>query len=403
MKTIECDALIVGGGVVGLSVAYELIQEKPDLNIIILEKEMEVGVHASGRNSGVLHSGLYYGQDSLRAKACSIGSRKMMEFSLKHSIRFVDSGKVIVPTSEKEDEDLDKLIEKAHANKVDVDVLDRGQLNEIEPFAFEAKRALYSPTTKTIDSVGVLKALVSELQEGGVQILFDSKFIGPCGQNRVKTSVGEIAFESLINCAGMYADDVAKSFGVGEEYFCLPFKGVYRKLIKESSYKVNGNIYPVPDPRMPFLGVHYTKSIFGDVYVGPTAIPALGRENYSILSNIEYKRLLDYMSVILKQYVGDEGFRLNANSEILKYSKTFFYRSAKKLMPSLSDYELGGVSKVGIRPQLYDRKKDELVMDYLIINQDGNVHLLNAISPAFTSAFAIAELIVKELDLLKKK
>lgn len=387
--------VICGGGITGLSIARELV--KRDYNdIVILEKEKEIGVHASGRNSGVLHAGIYYTPESLKAKFCLRGNELMKEFCESKNIPIKRSGKVIVTKNEDELEILHELHKRAVNNKVEVKLIDKKELSEIEPYAKTVDQALYSPLTAVINPKDILKEIEKELiKSKKVKILKETKFIKLINNKTILTSKGKLNFELFINAAGAYADMVAHSFGVGLEYKMLPFKGTYKKLKREKSYIVNGNIYPVPDIKNPFLGVHLTKGYDGEVYIGPTAIPAFGRENYGIFRGIDLEAVqILYRDLIM--FLKNEKFRNPALEEPKKYLSRYFFKDVKPLAKNIEFSDISPSLKVGIRPQLVNWKTKELEMDFVVMKDSNSIHILNAISPAFTSSFAFAEFVVNE-------
>ncbi len=220
-------------------------------------------------------------------------------------------------------------------------------------------------------------------------------FTGLTGPRVASTSEGPIAFSRFVNAAGAHCDRVARHFGVGEAYRLIPFKGIYRKLRKDAVFPVNGNIYPVPDIRNPFLGVHFTRSVHGDVYVGPTAIPAFGRENYGLFRDMD-REALAIVASDARLFFANAGFRSVALSEPRKYLPAFFHRDAARLVKRYDPALFERAAKVGIRPQLVDWRTKELVMDFLVVAKDEAVHVLNPISPAFTSSMDLARRVVEE-------
>ncbi|MBN2689185.1 MAG: L-2-hydroxyglutarate oxidase [Gammaproteobacteria bacterium] len=396
------DYAIVGSGIVGLTVASELKKRYPSASIVIVDKESHEGVHASGRNSGVLHSGVYYGADTLKAKVCSKGAKSLMEFAEEHSIAFNKSGKLIVATSEKELPTLDRLLNNANQNNIRAQKVNAEEIKEIEPNA-AGLSAIYSPDTGVIDSKGVVSKLRSLLEDDGVDFLWNNAFSHKLDDSSFVTKAGnQISYGYLFNCAGSYADTVAKDFGLAEKYMLIPFKGIYWKLTQSANPLVKANIYPVPDIELPFLGVHLTRVISGDVYVGPTAIPALGRENYGILKGIRLGESIQIGYRLSGMYLKNQNnFRKLAHMELSKYSKHNFLNAAQKLMPILKDSDLVSTNKVGIRPQLINVESGALEMDYILEHTPNSTHVLNAISPAFTSSFEFARFIVDSSPLLR--
>jgi (S)-2-hydroxyglutarate dehydrogenase len=395
MTSSVFDFVIVGAGIVGLTVANELLKRQPGARIAVLEKEAAPGLHASGRNSGVMHSGIYYGSDTLKARVCATGARRMIEFAKAEGIAVNQCGKVILATSDEQLPTVEKLLRNARDNDIPAEKINHQQLREIEPNAAEGPAAIYCPTTAVIDAPAIIKRLKEQLEHRGVKFIVNCHVKAPAGKGQLNTSQGLIHYGFLFNCAGAYADTVAKSFGLASDYALVPFKGIYWKLSKKANSLVRSNIYPVPDVSMPFLGVHLTRVISGDVYIGPTAIPALGRENYGILQGINFTESLGISFRLANMYLrNDNNFRKLVYVEMGKYSKGAFLSAARKLMPILTADDMERTPKVGIRPQLINTKTRKLEMDYILERTEDSVHVLNAISPAFTSGFAFAELIV---------
>lgn len=384
-----CHILIAGAGITGLTTARELLKRGLG-DIIIIEKESSPGAHASGRNSGVLHAGIYYSPGTNKARFCVEGNRLMKEFCRERGLTLMESGKVIVPDSEEKLAALDELKRRADSSGARSRMIDRNELLEIEPHAAPSERALYSPDTAVIDPKEILRALADELEESGnVKILYGTSFLGLKGSATAVSSGGNIKFEKFINAAGAFADRVAREFGVGSGYRIQPFKGTYRKLARGSSHLVRGNIYPVPDLRNPFLGVHFTRGASGEVYIGPTAIPALGREEYGFLDDLS----LETFSILWRDGIllfTNDGFRAAAISELKKYSARLFLKEARGLVPGLRMSDIEDTPKAGIRPQLVDWNSKKLVMDFVVVRDGDSLHILNAISPAFTCSMAFA-------------
>jgi len=395
MSFERAEILIVGAGIIGLTLARELVRTGHG-DIVIIEKEPELGRHASGRNSGVLHAGIYYAPDSLKAKSCLNGNFLMRAYCKEKGLPLLENGKVIVTRSAEELPVLDELYRRALANGAKVDMIDERQLAEIEPHARTVERALFSHYTAVVDPKAVLKSLKADLvATGRVKIVLDCRFEGLKGSGIARTSQGEIAFQRLINASGAHCDTVARHFGIADRYRLIPFKGVYRLLRKEAPITVNSSIYPVPDIRNPFLGVHFTRSVHGDVYLGPTAIPAFGRENYGILAGMDSEALaIAWEDLVL--FLANPLFRNVALTEPKKYFPSFFYRDAARLVQRLDPADLVAATKVGIRPQLVDWQTKQMVMDFLVVADGPALHVLNPISPAFTSSMDLAQGIVAQ-------
>lgn len=395
----SADYVIIGAGIVGLTIARELKQRSPAARIAILEKEAEVGLHASGRNSGVLHSGIYYPENSLKAKVCVAGAKAMAAYCDEHNLPISRTGKVIIPTQEHDAPQLQLLYQRGINNGARVELIDAQQLKELEPGAYTATgQALYSPDTAVIDSKAILQHLKQSLQQQKVVFHFNAALQSVDQIKKIiYTSAGKIHYGHAFNTAGLYADKVAKAFGAAKHYTMLPFKGIYYRLDPQCSIKLNQLIYPVPDLNVPFLGVHFTKLVNGDVMAGPTAVPALGRENYYGTSGMNPKETLHISFNLLRQYMKNkQGFRTFAHQEAGRFLKSQFAAAARALVPQLKAENLLVSKKVGIRAQLLDLQKRELIMDFLIERQANDTHILNAVSPAFTCSLSFARLVVNE-------
>jgi L-2-hydroxyglutarate oxidase LhgO len=390
----RADVLVVGSGIVGLTIARELVGAGRE--VLLLEKEATLGCHASGRNSGVLHAGVYYAPDTLRAASCLAGNRLMRAYCKERGLPLHEGGKVIVARDEAELPALEELHRRATANGARVAFVDEQELAELEPMARTAGKALLSRDTAVVDPRAVLQALRADLEASGrARIVTGCAFRGLAGPEAAVTSLGQVRFARLVNAAGAFCDVVASHFGVGGQYRLIPFKGIYRKLATGAAYPVNGNIYPVPDVRNPFLGVHFTRSAHGEVYLGPTAIPAFGRENYGLVrgADAEAARILGEDAVL---FLRNRKFRTIALEEPRKYFPAWFHRDAARLVRDYDPRLFVAADKVGIRPQLVDWRTKELVMDFVVEARDASVHVLNPISPAFTSSMDLARRVVAE-------
>lgn len=391
----DAEILICGGGIIGLTLARELVSRGAG-NILILEKEEAIGRHASGRNSGVLHAGIYYPAGSLKARLCLRGNKLMKAYCQTNALPLRETGKVVVARHEGEVATLHKLHATASGNGASVELIDEQQLESYEPLARTSGVALRSADTAIVDPQAILRSLVRDLLETGrVRLLTGTAFSGLVGTRTAETSRGRIQFRLFINAAGAHSDRIAHCFDLARQFRLIPFKGTYRILRSARASLVRGNIYPVPDLRNPFLGVHFTRGIHDEVYVGPTAIPAFGRENYRLLEQLgseSLRILLDDAQLFLL----NRKFRTVALTEPRKYLARYFFRDARSLVKALGREDLEPSDKVGIRPQLVDWTKKELVMDFLVLKDDRSLHILNAISPAFTSSMAFAEYVVTE-------
>ncbi len=397
---VHTDFLIIGSGIVGLSMAKVLRERFPDAKVCILEKEASVGKHASGRNSGVLHSGIYYPPNSLKGKLCVEGAQALREYCAEYQLPLDTIGKVLVPTTLEEDQYLETLRERGVANGATVEIINESALHRLEPVTRSfSGRALHSPRAAVFDPLSILLHLQQKLTSQGVEIAFQQKVTSATPEKRQVTTHQGIVYQfgHLINTAGLQADIIAKQFDIGTNFALIPFKGLYYELRPDSPIRFNGLVYPVPDLRIPFLGVHFTKAVSGKVYAGPTAIPAFGRENYKGLENIDWQELPGIAYHLANQYrLNHQGFRAYTHQEAFRFFKHNFLNAAKALVPSLKSSDLLQSAKVGIRPQLLNKKDQTLVMDFLVESGPHSTHVLNAVSPAYTSAFAFARLVVEQ-------
>ncbi len=385
------DFIIVGAGIVGLTLARELALKKQG-KILILEKEPEAGLHASGRNSGVVHAGIYYAADSLKAKFCVEGHRKLTEYAEQHRLPLLKCGKVIVATKPETVATLDTLLDRAKVNGVEAKKITLQELKELEPQAKSFSHAIWSPKTYVIDSKAVLKKLVAELRELGVQVEFNQQVRAVDTAARVlETKTHKWTYGFLYNAAGAYADRIAHLFGVGLNYKILPFKGLYWKANEPFAAQIQRLIYPAPDINMPFLGVHVTRTVDGKVLFGPTAIPAFGRENYSLFGGLDLLETPVIGWNLLKMLVRNpNNMRRYVREEMSRYRAANFLAETASMVQKLEPGDIGEFYKVGIRAQLMNTDTGRLEMDFKIEKGPHSMHVLNAVSPAFTSAFAFA-------------
>jgi L-2-hydroxyglutarate oxidase LhgO len=277
------DYIIIGAGIIGLNIAKDLKEKRPNSKILVMEKEQEIAMHGSGRNSGVLHAGFYYTEDSLKAKFTKEGNIALKKFVKERNISINECQKVVVALNENELEGLEELKRRGDKNGVELQFLDEDQLKKLYPTLKTHKKALLCPSTATVNPKEVTKEFARVCLEMGIEILMSCKYISS-NKNTVKTSLGEFNATKVINCAGLYADKIANDFGFCKDYVIIPFKGIYLK-DKNNVSNLTTNVYPVPNLNNPFLGVHYTLSVDGQSKIGPTAIPAFWRENYNGFDN----------------------------------------------------------------------------------------------------------------------
>lgn len=392
------DFLIVGGGIVGLSIGRELLIRNPSLRVAVIEKDVRPGMHASSRNSGVLHAGFYYSPDSLKAKLTRRGNQLLTSFIHLNDLPFRPTGKVVVAKSSEEIPALEELHSRGLKNGVEVDLVSESELKRLEPLANTFKVALWSPNTSSADPVAVLEAISKEFVSRGGSLLLEQRLIEVSDRTAV-TNSGKLEFGHLINTAGLYADKVAELAGVSHDYKMLPFKGLYL-LAPELKGVLKRHIYPVPDSLNPFLGTHFTVRHDGVPKVGPTAIPALWREDYGRgFSNFQLNELMSIVSG-LPQFLRAQNnvSRKIVGREVMKYWSSYLLKEASKLAPKImiSRFKLRG--EPGVRAQLMHRGTGKLEMDFVISENEWSTHLLNTVSPGWTSALAIAEEICNRLS-----
>lgn len=387
--------VVVGTGIVGLATARELALRGDD--VIVLEKESSLAQHQTGRNSGVIHSGLYYTPGSYKARLCAAGAQSMKRYARDHGVTQVDTGKLVVATADAELPRLDVLAERAVANGVPARRIGADEAREWEPNV-AAISALRVETTGIVDYVGVCRAMAAEITEADGQIQYSTSFISSrfeSGKVIIETTNGTLIADGLLNCAGLHSDQVAKASGVQPDVRIIPFRGEYFTLRADRSHLVNGLIYPVPDPEFPFLGVHLTKMVDGSVHAGPNAVFALAREGYR-WRDISVP---DLWSAATWPGLWKLGARFagTAVGEVRRsISKTQFAATLARLVPDVTAADLLP-TKAGVRAQAMHRD-GRLVDDFHILNGPNQVHVLNAPSPAATASLEIAKAVVQRLD-----
>jgi L-2-hydroxyglutarate oxidase len=391
------DFVIVGAGIIGLSAAYQLLKRDKNLNITIIEKEADVALHASGRNSGVLHSGVYYSKDSLKAKFVIKGNVLWREFCEDHKITINPTGKLILCKDAADLEHLHALAIKAAANGATFEVVSAAKAQSIEPLCYTYKKAIFCPLTATVDPVQVCLKLKEILINQGVDFQFNQEFSSFDGQTVDLQNGKQIKANYLVNCAGLYADKIAHQMGAGKGYTILPFKGYYYKVLN-GAIPLKTNLYPVPNPKWPFLGVYFTVTASGDVKLGPSALPALWRENYNWSEGFKLKEFCDIALIELKLLLTNSfNFRALAWNEIKKIHPSLYAQEAMSMLKNSNPQFSLMRMRPGIRAQLVHKKSLKLVDDFVIEKQANILHVLNAVSPAFTCGLAFAEYLVDEI------
>ncbi len=391
----RCDVAVVGGGIVGLACALALLQRFPHLRLVVLEKEREVGMHQTAHNSGVVHAGIYYRPGSLRARLCVEGARRMSAFCRAEGLPFEQVGKVIVATSEEEVPRLQELFRRGRANGVEgLRWLGPEELKDVEPHAVGIA-AVHSPQTAITDFRAVARRVAERVTATGGLVVTSCRVT--TGRRLVRgfaleTTRGDLHAEGVLNCAGLHSDHVAQLLGARVGLRVIPFRGEYYLLRPERRHLVRGLIYPVPDPRFPFLGVHLTRTVHGEVEAGPNAVLAWAREGYTgrTIRISEAFLTLTYPGFwrLALRY-----WRVGLYELYRSWSRAEFARSVQRLLPALEVRDLVRGS-CGVRAQAV-APDGSLVDDFRIVAQPGAVHVLNAPSPAATASLAIGDYVAE--------
>jgi L-2-hydroxyglutarate oxidase LhgO len=393
---IKCELLVIGGGVIGFSIGIAFLDRYPGKKVVLVDKESSIGKHASGRNSGVLHAGFYYSPESLKAKFCRDGNLALRKLAKKHKIHVREVGKVVVARNPEENLRLDLLYERGTQNGVELEIIDASLLSNFEPLAKTTERFLWSPTTAVSNPEKILNALQREFQNLGGEIFLHSKI-------ELKESAGEIYekdsnFDArfIVNAAGAQADCIARNINVGLEYAMVPFMGVYRAT-DEKNLPLQRLVYPVPHAINPFLGVHFTLTIDGTVKIGPTAIPILGREQYSLREGWSISDSLQTLRGAIALVKGEShNFGSILKSEWPKLSLMKLVEEACQLVPNAKQGIEWYKKPPGIRAQLVHLPSGKLEQDFVVRRYLNSVHVLNAVSPGWTSSIPFADWIVDQ-------
>jgi L-2-hydroxyglutarate oxidase len=392
------DFIIVGAGIVGLSTAYKLSEQFPDINILVLEKEDRVAAHQTGNNSGVIHSGIYYEPNSYRAKNCVEGRHQLVDFCEKHNVDYEICGKVIVATKEEDLPRLDNIFETGQINGIEgIKKIGPEELAEIEPYATGIK-AIHVPCSGIVDYVGVCKKLrkLVEAKDNKVMCSQEVTNIESVNGNlTVTTTTDSFMARHLINCAGLYSDHVAESAGVHPDIQIVPFRGEYFELKPEAQHFVNGLIYPMPNPAFPFLGVHFTKMVSGTIECGPNAVFAFKREGYDKLS-FDLDETIETLNFPGFWNLAKKHWKMGLDELYRSFSKKAFVEGLKDLVPAIGVEHLkkspAGVRAMALKPN------GDILDDFQFEVTDNEIHVLNAPSPAATAGLAIGDEVVKRAE-----
>ena len=385
---------IVGGGIVGLACAYQLQHKFPKLKIIVFEKEKELAFHQTGRNSGVIHSGLYYKNGSQKATNCVYGRKLLIRFARENNIHHDICGKIVIATNSDEKKRLEKLKINGENNGLEgLKLLEKKEFKQIEPYV-EGVQALWVPETGIIDYKGVTKKLADNI----ITINPKSKILTNCevidyNNSFVKTKKGDYKIKHLIFCGGLFADRLAKKDKLKLDMQIVGFRGDYYKFSDSAKYKVNNLIYPVPNPEFPFLGVHFTRMYNGKIECGPNAVFTFKREGYK-KTDFNLKDTLQALTFSGTWRLFINHWKFGINEYMRAFSKSLFLKEIKKIIPSLQMDDIVK-DRSGVRAMALG-KNGEVIDDFKIIRSQNNIHVLNAPSPAATACLSIGEQVMKE-------
>ena len=390
----QYDVVVVGGGIIGLATSMKLTQDFPNLKVAVLEKEKEVAQHQTGHNSGVIHAGIYYAPGSQKANFCSTGGKLLRDFCDEYGIAYDMCGKLIVATDDSEVPQLEELFKRGTENGAQgLRMVDQEEIKDIEPYSAGVK-AILSPNTGIIDYFEVSQAYATRMRENGGDLLTNVEVISIENKDNlvyINTTSGTVVAKYVLNCAGLHADTVARMMGVDVGVKIVPFRGEYFSIIPEKEHMVKGLIYPVPDPSMPFLGVHFTRRINGSVEAGPNAVLAFAREGYK-KTDVNLKDTLGTLSYSGFWKMSAKYWKVGMHEQYRSLVKGVFVKSLQKLMPEITGDDLGDPG-AGVRAQVID-SNGGLLQDFAIEASANAIHVLSAPSPGATSSLTISEYIV---------
>lgn len=396
-SSAQVDFLIVGGGIVGLSTAWRLAQRFPDAKLCLLEKESQVAQHQSGRNSGVLHSGIYYKPGSLRAITCRAGKLAMQEFCQSEGIRYEICGKIIVAVTADEVPRLDSILQRGQQNGINCRMIDEQEMREIEP-QVAGVQAIAVPESGIVDYPAVCRRLADKLRESGHQVRTSQRVVqitpGP-QEVEVRTVDEMIRAGFLITCGGLYSDHLVRLSGLQPPAQIVPFRGEYYELVHERRELCRHLIYPVPDPAFPFLGVHFTRMVSGDVECGPNAVFALAREGYA-WGTLRWNELTESLRYVGFRKLAARNWRMGLGEIHRSLSKGAFVKALQRLIPAIRSQDLKPC-RAGVRAQAL-LPDGTMVDDFMWVGEGRMVHVCNAPSPAATASLEIGKQIVQRVE-----
>ena len=393
LATMNFDIAVIGGGIVGIATAYQVSERNPRQSVIVLEKESRIASHQTGRNSGVIHSGIYYKPGSSKAENCREGRLALIEFCRQNDVAYETCGKVIVAVEERELETLHGILNRGKQNGIECRLIDRNELRELEPYCAGIE-GIHVPDAGIVDYVGVSNALARKVKERGNEVRTDFKVTRissrPDGVEIESRSGDSVSATQVINCAGLYADRIAKLSGAEPDVQVVPFRGEYYELMPEARHLCRNLIYPVPDPAYPFLGVHFTRMFDGRVECGPSAIIAFAREGYTFgaINVREFSEILQYRGFLK---LSTKHWRKGLSEIRQSLSKKYYLKKLQRLIPDIRLHHLLE-APAGVRAQAL-RRDGSLVEDFLIEKTGRVVNVYNAASPAATACLNIGNVI----------
>lgn len=398
-KLVKFDIVIVGGGIIGITLAIHIAKNDKNTSILVIEKEKGPGLHASGRNSGVIHAGFYYGPNTLKAKFCKEGNQRLHEKCAELSVPVTRTGKVVVTQNSKETPELEKLFHRAIENGVEVQILEDKFLSNFEPLAKSSGGFIWSPTTSVSDPKLLISKLAQQAKDLGVQFAFGSKPEFRNGRLIIDEAI--IGYRHLVNSAGTQAIEIAQLFGAGKNYSMMPFLGTYAYL-DAKTLPLRTLVYPLPHSVNPFLGVHFTITSDGFTKIGPSAIPIIGGEQYDFSIIPRTKEIRQTIKSFLAMGMRHPNSTLGLiRREVPKISLNNIVKEANKLVPSASKSGVWKRKPGGIRSQLVDLRSGRLEQDFIVESTNRETHILNAVSPGWTSSIPFVEWIYDQYILPK--
>lgn len=393
------DFTIVGAGIVGLSVGMQLSETYPEASILIIEKEDHISLHQTGRNSGVIHSGIYYKPGSMKARFAKSGNEHLVEFCEREGVPYERCGKLIVAVDPKELPQLEHLYQRGLTNGLSVKKVAKEELREYEPH-LTALEGIFVPSTGIVNYKQVAEAYVNKLEEKNGELLLETTVdtVDTYSDHLlVKTNRGNIKTRMLVNCAGLYSDKIAEKSGVKTDMQIVPFRGEYYKVKEDKAYLVKNLVYPVPNPAFPFLGVHFTRMMAGGVDIGPNAVPSFKREGYT-KKDVDLRELYEVLKYRPFWQIAFGNMQEGLKEIFKSFSKSLFLKDVNKYFPQLTEEDLLP-AEAGVRAQALSND-GRLLDDFFIARGDRAIHVCNAPSPAATASLEIGAYIV---DLVQKK